>query len=446
MSLTTAAQAMRGKYQGTDIELTGVTTDTRAIREGELFVALKGPNFDGHNFVVQAAQSGAAAAVISREVSADLPLVHVDDTRIALGDLAASWRANLKGPLIAVTGSNGKTTVKEMIASIMGIHRKGLVTRGNLNNDIGVPLTLLRLEEDDQYAVIEMGMNHSGEISYLTSMAKPDIAVVTNAAEAHLEGLGSVEAIARAKGEIFAGLGGKGIAIINADDQFSELWRKMADGNQVITFGINQPADVRCEYELQSTYSLIRLITNQGEVNMRLSILGKHNVLNAMAASAASISAGATLEDVKAGLEKLRAVSGRLETREGINGANVIDDTYNANPASVAAGIEVLRNSGGETILVLGDMAELGDMAAAIHKRVGELAKRYQVTRLFTIGKLAANASKGYGKGARHYDDVQVLVEDLIDCLNSDVTVLVKGSRVMKMENVVEGISADKRK
>lgn len=444
MSLSMAAQAMHGKYQGADLQVAGVTTDTRSIKEGELFVALQGPNFDGHNFITQAEKAGACAAVISRDISAGLPLVRVEDTRIALGDLASAWRNQLQGPLIAVTGSNGKTTVKEMAASIMGMSQKGLVTRGNLNNDIGVPLTLLRLDDEDRFAVIEMGMNHAGEIAYLTSMARPDIAVITNAAEAHLEGLGSVEAIARAKGEIFAGLNRRGTAVINADDDYCELWKQLAEGNQIITFGINQPADVRCEYELKTTCSLINLVTNHGEITMRLSILGRHNVLNAMAASAASIAAGATLEDVKAGLEKLRAVSGRLETREGINGSKVIDDTYNANPASVAAGIEVLRNAGGETILVLGDMAELGDMAPAIHKRVGELAKRYAVTRLFTLGQLAANASQGYGKGARHYDNVQLLVEDLVDCLNADVTVLIKGSRVMRMENVVEGISGRK--
>jgi len=445
MSLTAATRAMGGKYEGKDIGVSGVTTDTRHINSGELFVALKGPNYDGHNYVTEAARAGAAAAVVSRTINTDLPIVEVEDTRIALGDLAAAWRKQLKGPLIGITGSNGKTTVKEMVASIMGLHQQGLVTEGNLNNDIGVPLTLLKLQKEDRFAVIEMGMNHTGEIYYLTLLARPTIAVVTNAGEAHLEGLGSVEAVASAKGEIFAGLPKDGIAIINADDTYAELWKDMAEGRPVITFGLERPADVTCSYELRSDCSLIHLTTKQGEVDMRLSILGKHNVLNAMAASAASIAAGATLNDVKAGLEKLRAVSGRLETRDGINGAHVIDDTYNANPASVAAGIEVLRNSGGETILVLGDMAELGDAATMIHRRVGELAKRYEITRLFTLGKLAKHASTGYGKGARHYDDVQVLIEDLIDCLNSDVTVLVKGSRVMKMETVVEGISQRKQ-
>jgi len=441
MTLSAAAKAMNGTLSGADGEFTGVSIDTRTLSPGDVYFAVKGPRFDGHNFVTGALNAGATAAVVSRALEVNAPLIEVEDTRIALGDLGAEWRTRFAYPVIGVTGSNGKTTVKEMIASIMGIRHTGLSTRGNLNNDLGVPLTLLRMREHDQYAVIEMGMNHTGEIYYLTTMAKPNIAVITNAAEAHLEGLGSVEAVAHAKGEILSGLPRDGVAIINADDTYAGLWVEMAEGRPIVSFGLEYEADVRCEYKLHGDCSDIHLITNQGKIDMRLSILGKHNVLNAMAASAASIAAGATLEDVRAGLEKLRAVSGRLETKQGINGARVIDDTYNANPASVSAGLEVLKNTGGETILVLGDMGELGDAGPMIHRRVGELAKRVGVSRLFVIGNLAQHAAAGYGASARHYQDADSLVEDLIDCLHSDATVLVKGSRLMKMETVVSGIT-----
>jgi len=440
MTLATAAKVLKGSLHGDDAVFTGVSTDTRTLARGELFVALTGPNFDGHAFLDTAARQGAAGAIVARVDRAPLPTVQVADPRLALGDLAAHWRGQFRIPVLAVTGSNGKTTVKNMIAAILAERGPTLATRGNLNNDIGVPLTLLRLKPGDEYAVIEMGMNHAGEIDYLSRMTRPTVALVNNAAAAHLAGLGTVEAIARAKGEIYAGLATDGIAIVNADDAFAGLWRKLAAPHRILTFGLDHPADVTAEYTLDDTGSTIRLHTPQGGITMRLPLLGRHNVLNALAAGSAAQAAGASLADIQAGLEKLKAVAGRLEVKRGLNGARVLDDTYNANPGSLTAGIEVLRAASGERLLVLGDMGELGPTAADIHRRVGELAKRVGIERLYAVGELSRAAVEAFGAGAQHYASHEALADDLRQVLHAGMTVLVKGSRLMKMERVVTGI------
>jgi UDP-N-acetylmuramoyl-tripeptide--D-alanyl-D-alanine ligase len=441
MSLALLAEALHAPLTGADARFTGVATDTRTLASGDLFVALTGPRFDGHSFVPEAIARGAAGAILSRPLDTPLPYVRVSDTRKALGDFATFWRRQFAIPVVAVTGSNGKTTVKEMIAAILANRGPVLATRGNLNNDIGVPLTLLRLRAGDRYAVIEMGMNHAGEIDYLSHLALPSVAVITNAAEAHLAGLGSVEAIARAKGEIYAGLASDGVAIINADDAFAALWRGLAGPRRILSFGLDHPADVTADYEPGDAGMQLRLRTPTGEMAMRLPLLGKHNVMNALAAGAASLAAGAALADVKSGLERLKAVSGRLELKEGISGARVIDDTYNANPGSLAAGLQVLKEARGERVLVLGDMAELGPAAADIHRRVGELAHGLGIQRLYAIGELAALSARSFGSGGKHFATPEALIEALIDCMHGDMTLLVKGSRVMQMERVVAGIA-----
>lgn len=441
MSLSTAAEALNAKQTGRDVIFAGVSTDTRTLKKDDLFIGLKGPNFDGQKFVSEARNAGAIAAVLEGKPEIDLPFIEVNDTHDALGKLAGYWRQQFDIPVIGITGSNGKTSVKEMISSIMSQHAQGMATFGNLNNDIGVPLTLLRLREKDAYAVIEMGMNHAGEIDYLTRLTKPTVALITNAAVAHIAGLGSLEAIAHAKGEIFSGLSKDGIAIINADDEYAEYWKQLVKGKEILTFGLESAADFSGEYELDESGSLIHMKTTLGDLDMRLPLLGKHNVLNAAAATAASVATGATLKNVKTGLSKLEAVSGRLETKVGLNGARIIDDTYNANPASVSVGLEVLKQIPGERILVLGDMAELGSAAPAIHKRVGELAKRVGVSRLFAIGDLTKVAAAGFGTGAKHYQDQEALVSDLSECLNKETTVLIKGSRLMQMEKIVAGVA-----
>lgn len=445
MSLAQSAEAVNGKLVGANVEFDGVSTDTRKMGAGDLFVALSGPNFDGHNFLEQAQRAGAVAAMLSRKVRTELPYVEVDDTRLGLGRLAAYWRQQFHHPLVAVTGSNGKTTVKEMIASILGESGPVCMTRGNLNNDIGVPLTLLSIRPQHQSTVIEMGMNHLGEISYLSSMAKPDVAVITNAAEAHLQGLGSLEKVAQAKGEIFDGAAAEAVAVLNADDPFFEYWKSRIGARRCHSFGIDNPADFTAKYEAGDNGLEIFLQCSEGGIDMKLPLYGKHNVMNALAASAAAMAAGSSLADIKHGLEKLKSVAGRLEVKKGVNGARVLDDTYNANPASVAAGLQVLREAQGERILVLGDMAELGDAAGGIHARVGELARRVGADRVFGYGPFSKQAVDSFGKGGKHYQDRAQLVDDLRKCMSSDVTVLVKGSRKMQMEQVVDEITVDNK-
>jgi UDP-N-acetylmuramoyl-tripeptide--D-alanyl-D-alanine ligase len=440
LTLGLLADALKAKRVGADVTVTGVSTDSRQLQPGELFVALAGPNFDGHNFLAEAIGAGAKAALLSRPIDTPLPYVLVPDTRRALGELAAFWRSQFNIPVIAVTGSNGKTTVKEMIGAILAARGAGCVTRGNLNNEIGVPLTLLRLRASDRFAVIEMGMNHSGEIAYLSQLARPTIALVNNAAEAHLAGLGSVEAIARAKGEIFTGLAANGIAIINADDAFAELWKGLAAPRRYWTFALDTKAFVNATYRTDRRGSAVRLQTTQGDIDMRLPLLGRHNVMNALAASSAALAAGATLEEVRAGLERLKAVAGRLELKDGINGARVIDDTYNANPGSLAAGLQVLKEFPGERVLVFGDMGELGEAAPALHQRVGELAHSLGIHRLYALGELARFAVGGFGQGGKRFDSYEALVDALLDIMHGEMTLLVKGSRAMRMERVVAGI------
>ena len=441
MRLSEAAQALKATLHGNDAEFTSVNTDTRTLEPGALFVALKGPNFDAHAFLANAARLGAVGALVAHRDAAVLPCIEVADTRLALGQLAAHWRSRFSIPVVAITGSNGKTTVKTMLAAILAQTGAGLVTRGNFNNDIGVPLTLLRLRRDDRYAVIEMGMNHAGEIDYLTRLAQPTVALINNAAAAHLEGLGSVENVARAKGEIFAGLAADGIALINADDDYADLWRTLAGARQVLSFGLQRPADIGARFELHSDASRIQLTTPKGDLDMRVPLLGKHNVANAVAAASAALAVGATLDDIKNGLEKLRGISGRLEVKRGFAQARILDDTYNANPGSLAAGLEVLRQAQGERVLVLGDMGELGAAAADIHRRVGAMARKAGVQRLYALGELTKQTVASFGAGAQHFPDHEALIGALRAVLRADMTVLVKGSRMMKMERVIAGIT-----
>ncbi len=440
MSLSEVAGAVDGKLVGADAHFTGVSTDTRTLARDELFVALTGPRFDGHHFLAEARARGAAGALTARAPEIALPAVVVPDTRLALGRLAAGWRARFHIALVAVTGSNGKTTVKNMIAAILGVRGRGIATAGNLNNDIGVPLTLLRLRDGDRHAVIEMGMNHPGEIALLTRLARPTVALITNAAEAHLAGLGSVANVARAKGEIFEGLGPDGTAVINADDPHAGLWRELAAGRRVLRFGLERPAEVSARFRLDPEGSDITLQTTEGEIAMRIPLLGRHNVANALAASATALAAGAGLEDIRAGLEKIERIAGRLEVKRGANGARVLDDTYNANPGSLAAGLEVLKSARGERVLVLGDMGELGAAGPDIHRRAGELARRLGIERLYGVGELTRLSVESFGAGGAHFAGQPELAEALRAVMHAGMTVLVKGSRAMHMEKVVERI------
>jgi UDP-N-acetylmuramoyl-tripeptide--D-alanyl-D-alanine ligase len=448
LRLTEAAQAVNGHVVGADVAFAAVSSDSRAIQPGDLFVALRGERFDGHDFVVDCLQRGAAAALVDTQWNAGTanPLLVVEDTRLALGALASYWRSKFHIPVAAITGSNGKTTVKEMLAAILRANSAEdavLATQGNLNNDIGLPLTLFKLRELHRYAVIEMGMNHPGEISYLTRLAKPDVALVNNALQAHLEGLGSVEAVAHAKGEIFEGLADDGTAIINADDAFAPLWKQLAAQHKIMTFGLDAAADVSADYRLEADGSEVALKTPQGNASLRLTVPGLHNVRNALAASAAALAMGASISAIVAGLQTYGGVKGRLQRKAGKQGATIIDDTYNANPASMRAAIDVLAACPGKRVLVLGDMGELGADAAGMHREIGAYAKAAGLGTLLVLGDLSQEMASGFGGGAQHFESAEALVETLAKQLSADTTVLVKGSRFMRMERVVNLLLAD---
>ncbi len=443
MQLSEAAKTLAVHWSGKDVSFSGCQIDSRALSPGALFAALRGERFDGHDFVAQAEARGPAAALVERLVSSALPALVVPDTRQALGSLASAWRRRFQLPVVAVTGSNGKTTVKEMLASILSGQGAVLATLGNLNNDIGVPLTLFRLGAEHRFAVVEMGANHVGEIAGLAAVAAPTVGIITQCAPAHLEGFGSVDAVARAKGELFEGLAAGGTAVINADDDYAPLWRGLAGDQRQLTFGMQPTADVSAVCELGPETSRLDLKTPKGNVTVRLALPGRHNVMNALAASAAAVALDVPLDLIKVGLESMKAVSGRLQIRVGGGGVRIIDDTYNANPASLAAGLAVLGGLGGRRWLVLGDMAELGEAAMAYHQEVGRLAREAGVERIYATGTLSRAASEAFGPEGRHYDSQAALTEALRADLTEAVTLLVKGSRSSGMERVVAALAAE---
>ncbi|ATE58885.1 UDP-N-acetylmuramoyl-tripeptide--D-alanyl-D-alanine ligase [Thauera sinica] len=436
-----------------------VGTDSRSLAPGQLFVALRGERFDGHDFVAAAAAGGAAAAMVDARwadvqadlpVAAPLPLIVVDDTRLALGTLAAAWRARFSVPLIGVTGSNGKTTVKEMCAAILRAQarRDGfgeeavLATQGNLNNDIGLPLTLLKLRDFHRAAVIEMGMNRPGEIAYLTGLSRPTVAIVNNAQRAHLQGMGSLEEVAREKGSIYEGLGAGGIAVVNADEAYADYWRALNAGRTIVTFGIDEAADVHAACTLRGFGARVELDTPQGRTAFDLQVPGMHNARNAVGAAAACLAAGVTVDAVAEGLAGFAGTRGRLQRRPGPSGAVVLDDSYNANPDSVRAGIDVLAAMPGRTYLVLGDMGEIGDASAQLHDEIGGYAKSKGIDGLYALGDMSAVAARNFGEGGQHFPSVEALVAALSGHLDADSVVLVKGSRFMRMERVADALAA----
>ncbi|SDK55889.1 UDP-N-acetylmuramoyl-tripeptide--D-alanyl-D-alanine ligase [Methylophilus rhizosphaerae] len=444
MTLQNIADVLHGTLHGTDVLVTSVDTDSRRVQPSQLFVALPGEKFDGHDFLPQVVAQGAAAALVSRPVDTALPVVQVSDTRLAMGQLAAYWRQHLGLPVIAVTGSNGKTTTKEMIAAIMQVHVGGagqvLATAGNFNNDIGMPLTLLRLRDTHRCAVIEMGMNHLGEIDYLTRLARPNVAVINNAGTAHIGELGSRENIAKAKGEIFAGLADDGVAVINADSEFAGYWRSLNAHRRVLTFGLSVDAEVRASIVACEPVSSFTLHYQGASVALTLAVPGAHNVMNALAAAAASLAAGASLPEVAQGLQSFGGVKGRLQLKTAANGATVIDDTYNANPDSMKAALDVLQHYRQRTWFVMGDMGELGADAAAMHAMVGHYAKESGVDNLYALGTQSQFAVQAFGSQGQYFDSVETLASALKKNLAADDVVLVKGSRFMQMERVVSAL------
>lgn len=439
-AIADVAEQLDATLIGENITIEGVTTDTRSVEPGQLFVALQGPNFDAHDFAEDAIKAGAKALLVNRELTVAVPQLVVKDTLTALGQMAAWWRSQLSIPFMAVTGSNGKTTVKEMLASIFSKLGNTLATKGNLNNHIGVPLTLLSVTKEHDSAIIEMGANHPKEISYLTNMTKPNVAMINNAAAAHLEGFGSLEGVANAKGEIYEGLDSDGVAVVNADDQFADLWRELTKSNKRLTFGCEQPADVSCEWQGDIEGNKLNVHTPAGDFDCNLKLLGKHNVMNALAATAVSIGAGVDIKDIKKGLEAMQSVPGRMQPNKGLSGSSIINDTYNANPTSLNAGLGVLAECKGKKVLVLGDMGELGEDVEKFHAQAGEMATQVGVDQLFTLGNFSEHATNAFGAGAKHYEEISELIDDVKASLSKDTTVLVKGSRAMHMERVVEAL------
>lgn len=444
--LSDVAAATAGRLLGADRNFLRVSADTRRLAADELFVALRGEHFDGRDYVAQAGQLGAAGALVGHPVAAPLAQIVVADTRRALGAYAAHWRRGFGIPVVGVTGSNGKTTVKEMIASILRQRGETLATRGNQNNDIGVPLTLLELNAQHRAAVIEMGTNHPGEIAYLASLVAASVAVVTNAGSAHLEALGSVRGVALEKGALFAGLPAGGTAVINADDEFAPLWREMAGRHVQRSFGLSASADFHpaadSMRQLADGAWEFTLRAPDGAVLVRLSLPGRHNVMNALAAAAAAHAAGASLAEISSGLARVPQTHGRLIVLWGLHGCRLIDDSYNANPVSLKAAVEFAVSLGDPVWLALGDMGELGAGAAALHAECGALARRLGVLRLWTCGSLSRHASGSFGAGAEHFGDCEALIVALRGNLRSGLTVLIKGSRAMRMERVVEALRA----
>ncbi len=425
------------------VVLTGVSTDTRAVRPGELFVALRGERYDAHEFVDQALAAGAAALMIERWTEGcRAPAIEVADSRRGLGEIAAGWRRRFRLPLIAVTGSNGKTTVKEMIASVLAGHvgeDRRLATRGNLNNDVGVPLTLLRLTAHHRAAVVELGMNRPGEIAWLASIAGAGVALVNNAQREHQEFLGTVEATARENGAALAALPADGVAVFPGDDPYAPLWHELAAGRRVLTFGTTPSCTVHAAPDARPSGFTMRI--GGDAVEVCLAIDGAHNVRNALAAAACCHAVGVPAAGVAAGLAAFRPVAGRLRRLHAAGGATLIDDTYNANPDSVRAAIDVLASHPAPRVLVLGDMAEVGDQGPAFHEEVGDYARERGIGHLLAFGPACAGTARAFGAGAEHFESIDAVCERARLLASAQATVLVKGSRSMRMERVVQALA-----
>lgn len=447
LSLHETALALNATFTGDgETRFTRVCSDSRDIRAGDLFIALSGERFDAHAFASAALAAGAVAALVDKPIAG--PHILVPDTLEALGRLAAFWRQKLGNTVIGVTGSNGKTTVKEMIFAVLS-HYAGndavYATRGNLNNHIGLPLTLLSSRQAHRFVVAEMGMNHFDEIRYLTHIAKPDLAIINNAGRCHLEALGDVAGVAKAKGEIFEGLVAGGYAIINAGDHYASYWQQLAADHPQLTFGL-QNADIFArDIQNSVTGSDFILCTPQGEALVTLAVPGEHNISNALAAAAVAHALGLSAAAIAAGLGSYHGVKGRLQSKTAFNGAKILDDSYNANPDSMMAAIDVLTGFGPETLLVLGDMGEVGSDAPARHQEIGAYAREKGIRTLYTLGEQMQLASKAFGPGAQHFTSVEELIAAVRTALTPSATVLIKGSRFMRMERVADGLEAGQK-
>lgn len=454
-SIKKIAEWLNDSSCSNDLHCHSISIDSRNIQPGALFIAIIGENFDGHDFVKQAEQKGAAAIIVDREVQTSLPMIQVKDTRKALGEIAKKWREQWNHPVIAVTGSCGKTTTKTMIAHILQqpnelITHPDLVlaSEGTLNNDIGLPLTILKLTPSHQFAVFELGANHLGEIAYLTDIAKPTVSVITNVGGAHLEGFGSMEGVAKEKSEIYRGLKQDGIAVLNVDDDYSNFWREIIDNRKILTFSMHDKADVYAKdiHLDRDGHAEFILVTPQDEVAIHLPFIGKHHVSNALAAVAACLAAysqaGITvdLKNIKKGLESLSPINKRLVAKKTANGIKILDDSYNANPLSLRAALEVLAYYSGKKVLVLGDMSELGLKAEEYHKDAAYQAKKLGIDAIYAVGELSRFAVEAFGNNAYHFENKQKLISAIQKNFKENMVILVKGSRSAKMEEVVAAL------
>jgi UDP-N-acetylmuramoyl-tripeptide--D-alanyl-D-alanine ligase len=445
-TLSDAAKITGGELVGEDRPYGAVSTDSRTLNPGALFVALRGPNFDGSAFVTAAAARGAIGALVERTASCALSQVVVPDALRAMQALAKAWRAQFTLPVVAVAGSNGKTTAKEMTAAILARMGLCMATHGNLNNHIGVPVTLMRLEASHRTAVIEMGANRIGDVAELMSLAQPTVGLITNAGAEHLEGFGNLDGVAKGEGETVSCLKPDSVAVINADDAYAAYWRGIASATRIITFGVHAAADFSARNVIQAIErgefaTRFTLVCPLGERAIMLKAGGAHNIGNALAAAAAASAAGASLEEIALGLADFRAVSGRLQLKPGSRDSWIIDDSYNANPSSVRAGLEVLRSLTGVTWMVLGDMAELGESSQDSHAHIGSYARDCGIKRLFAVGALSSRAVETFGSGGEWFPDVDSLIRRLQTELSPGVTVLIKGSRVNRLERVVQALT-----
>ena len=445
LTLHEAAKCLQLPLPANNTPFQGLSIDTRTLNPGNLFIAIKGTRVDGHDLLESAREKGASAALVTRIVDSKLPQLLVPDVIQALGKITSNWRNRFNLPIIAVTGSNGKTTLKNMIASILTAacnqnRDQVLATLGNLNNTLGLPLSLAQLNQNHRYAVLEMGMNHFGEIKYLSEIARPSIAVINNAASAHLEGIGDIAGVAQAKGEIFDGLQANGIAILNHDDAFFDYWKNQIGHRKYISFGTHPNAHIRTQLPSSATPTLARIDTPNGSIEIQTPLLGKHNVMNMLAATAAVLAADIDFNAIKTGLENVAPAKGRLQIRELKNNIKLIDDTYNANPLSVKAAVDTLATFTGKKILVLGDMKELGATAKSLHHDVGDHIKHAGINYLFTYGDLTKNTSDSFGEGAYHFYEQEQLVKALRPFLSDQTVVLFKGSRSMHMEKIIANL------
>lgn len=445
MKLSDIAHRLHGQLIGKDASFKGVALDTRQLQPEQLFIACKGQHVDGHDFLSAAKLKGAAAALVQHAVeNCDLPQLVVSDVHMALGEMASFYRQQLTMPIIALTGSCGKTTTKTLIANILAQVGQVHATEGTLNNDYGMPLTLLNAKTTDDFVVLEMGANHLLEIAYLTYIARPTIALITNAAPVHIEGFGSLDNIAKGKGEIFQGLKQNGMAIINIDSPYAEYWQQLTAGNPFITFGLNPEADISATdikvHPDATTEFTLRTLA--GSASVRLALIGEHNIQNALAAAAAGVACGVPIDKICQGLEFTKAVDKRLVPKIGLNGSHIIDDTYNANPLAMEMAIKVLMQYEGKKIFVAGDMGELGDEAIFYHQQLGDKARQLGVNSLYAVGEFAEYTAQAFGASAHYFSDQAALIKALKMELNPAVNILVKGSRSAAMENVVKALLA----